>query len=104
MKCERHCENVHLQIGKYNLKYHMFSIYKGGCDIVLFSERLHTLGPIQTPQGLPPFRNDRDHSIPLISRNLPTNIFLCCHPFSQKNEIEKIIHEFLEVDVIFIPV
>jgi hypothetical protein len=30
-----HCENVHLQIGHYNLKYHMFSMDMGGCDIVL---------------------------------------------------------------------
>jgi hypothetical protein len=34
MKCEGHCENVHLQIGDYHLKYHMFSIDMGGCDIV----------------------------------------------------------------------
>jgi hypothetical protein len=35
MKCGGHCENVCLQIGQYNLKYHMFSIDMGGCDIVL---------------------------------------------------------------------
>jgi hypothetical protein len=40
------CENVCLQIGQYNLKYHMFSIDMGGCDIVLGAEWLHTLGPI----------------------------------------------------------
>jgi hypothetical protein len=28
-------ENVHLQIGQYNLTYHIFSIDMGGCDIVL---------------------------------------------------------------------
>jgi hypothetical protein len=39
-------ENVHLQIGQYNLKYHMFSIDMCGCDIVLSVEGLHTLGPI----------------------------------------------------------
>jgi hypothetical protein len=55
----------------------------------------------QTPQGLLPFRNDCYHSIPLISSNLPPNIRPCHHPFSQKNEIEKIPHEFLEVGVIY---
>jgi hypothetical protein len=34
-KCEGHCENVHLQIGEYHLKYHMFSIDMGSCNIVL---------------------------------------------------------------------
>jgi hypothetical protein len=46
MKCGRDCENVHIQIGKYYLKYHMFSIDMGGCDIVLGVEWLRTLGPI----------------------------------------------------------
>jgi hypothetical protein len=35
MKCGGHCENVCLQIGDYHLKYHMFAIDMGGCDIVL---------------------------------------------------------------------
>jgi hypothetical protein len=35
MKCGGHCENVCLEIGDYHLKYHMFSINMGGCDIVL---------------------------------------------------------------------
>jgi hypothetical protein len=35
MKCGGRCENVHLQIGQYHLKYHMFSIDMGGCGIVL---------------------------------------------------------------------
>jgi len=34
MKCGGHCENVHLQIGQYHMKYHMFSINMGSCDIV----------------------------------------------------------------------
>jgi hypothetical protein len=38
MKCGGHCENVHLQIGDYHLKSHMFSINMGGCDIVLGEE------------------------------------------------------------------
>jgi hypothetical protein len=39
-------ENVRLQIGRYHLKYHIFSIYMGGCDIVPGVEWIHTLGPI----------------------------------------------------------
>jgi hypothetical protein len=46
MKCGGHCENVHLQIGDYHLKSHMFSIDMGGCDIVLGANWLRTLGPI----------------------------------------------------------
>jgi hypothetical protein len=46
MKCGGHYENVHLQIGDYHLKAHMFSIDMGGCDIVLGAEWLRTLGPI----------------------------------------------------------
>jgi hypothetical protein len=168
---------VHLQIGQYHLKSHMFSIDMGGCDIVLGVEWLHTLGPItmdfkdltmqfqqegqqykfqgittgsleiisshhmekllkkghsgiisqlhsiqavetpsvhpdlqsilsqhqvvfQTPQGLPPSRDDHDHSIPLISGSLPPNVLPYHHPFAQKNEIEKIVQELLEVGVI----
>jgi hypothetical protein len=37
MKCGGRCENVCLQIGEYHMKYHMFSIDMGGCDIVLGS-------------------------------------------------------------------
>ena len=46
MKCGGCCENVHLQIGHYHLKCHMFAIDMGGCDIVLGDEWLYTLGPI----------------------------------------------------------
>jgi hypothetical protein len=46
MKCGGHCENVHLQIGDYHLKSHMFAINMGGCDIVLGVDWLRTLGPI----------------------------------------------------------
>jgi len=35
MKCGGHCENVHLQIGQYHMKSHMFVIDMGSCDIVL---------------------------------------------------------------------
>jgi hypothetical protein len=44
-----------------------------------------------TPQGLPLSRGVHDHSIPLIPRILPPNIRLYRHPFSQKNEIEKMV-------------
>jgi hypothetical protein len=46
MKCGGRCENVCLQIGDYHLKYHMFSIDMGSCDIVLGANWLRTLGPI----------------------------------------------------------
>jgi hypothetical protein len=46
MKCGGHCENLHLQIGDYHLKSHMFVINMGGCDIVLGAYWLRTLGPI----------------------------------------------------------
>jgi hypothetical protein len=46
MKCGERCENVHLQIGDYHLKSHMFAIDMGGCDIMLGAEWLRTLGPI----------------------------------------------------------
>ena len=46
MKCGGRCENVHLQIGDYHLKSHMFAINMGGCDIVLVAYWLRTLGPI----------------------------------------------------------
>jgi hypothetical protein len=46
MKCGGRCENVRLEIGQYHMKYHMFSIDMGGCDIVLGAKWLRTLGPI----------------------------------------------------------
>jgi hypothetical protein len=46
MKCGGSCENVHLQIFEYHLQAHMFVIIMGGCDIVLGTEWLRTLGPI----------------------------------------------------------
>jgi hypothetical protein len=44
-----------------------------------------------TPQGLSPSHGVHDHSIPLVLGILPPNIFLYRHPFSQKNEIEKMV-------------
>jgi hypothetical protein len=46
MKCGGRFENVHLQIGDYHLKSHMFAIDMGGCDIVLGADWLRNLGPI----------------------------------------------------------
>jgi hypothetical protein len=46
MKCGGRCENVHLQIGEYHLKYHIFGIDMGGCDIMLGVEWLSIVGPI----------------------------------------------------------
>ena len=46
MKCGGCCKNVWLQIRKYHVKYDIFSIYMGGCDIFLGAEWLHTLNPI----------------------------------------------------------
>jgi hypothetical protein len=53
-----------------------------------------------TPQGLPPSRGVHDHSIPLVPGSLPPNIRPYCHPFAQKNEIEKIVQELLIAGVI----
>jgi hypothetical protein len=44
MKCGGRCENVKLQMGNYQLKYHMFIIDMDGYDVVLIREWLHTLG------------------------------------------------------------
>jgi hypothetical protein len=52
-----------------------------------------------TPQGLPP-RGVHDHSIPLFPGSLPPNVLPYHHPFSQKNEIEKIMQELLQAGVI----
>jgi hypothetical protein len=53
-----------------------------------------------TPQGLPPSHGVHDHSIPFVPRSLPPNIRLYRHPFSPKNEIEKMVQELLNVGVI----
>jgi hypothetical protein len=53
-----------------------------------------------TPQGLPPSCGVHDHSIPLVPGSLPPNIRQYRHPFSQKNEIEKMVQELLNAGVI----
>jgi hypothetical protein len=52
------------------------------------------------PQGLPPSHGVHDHSIPLAPGSLPPNIHLYRHPFSQKNEIEKMVQELLTGGII----
>jgi hypothetical protein len=44
-----------------------------------------------TPEGLPPSHGVHDHYIPLAPISLPPNILPYRHPFSQKNEIEKMV-------------
>jgi hypothetical protein len=46
MKCGGIWENLRLQIGDCHMKYHMFAIEMGSCDIVLGAEWLSTLCPI----------------------------------------------------------
>jgi hypothetical protein len=53
-----------------------------------------------TPQKLPPFCGVHYHSIPLVLGSLPPNVLPYRHPFSQNNEIEKIVQEFLQAGVI----
>jgi hypothetical protein len=53
-----------------------------------------------TPQRLPPSHGVHDHSIPLVPGSLPPNFLPYRHPFSQKNEIEKIVQELLQDGVI----
>jgi hypothetical protein len=53
-----------------------------------------------TPQGLPPSHGVHDHSIPLVLGSLPPNICPYRHPFSQKNEIKKMVQKLLNAGVI----
>jgi hypothetical protein len=53
-----------------------------------------------TPQGLLPSHGVYDHSIPLVLGSLPPNIRPYRHPFSQKNEIEKMVQELLNAGFI----
>jgi hypothetical protein len=53
-----------------------------------------------TPQGIPPSHGVHDHSIPLVPGSLPPNIHPYHYPCSQKNEIEKMVQELLNVGII----
>ena len=55
----------------------------------------------EIPMRLPPTRGEHDHNIPLILGSHPPNVLPYRYPFSQKNEVEKLIHELLAVGVIF---
>jgi len=46
MKCGGGHENVRFQLGDYQLKTHMLTIYMGGCDMVLGIEWIQILEPI----------------------------------------------------------
>eukprot|EP00253_Pinus_taeda_P026265 PITA_26265 len=52
------------------------------------------------PHEIPPSRGEHDHSISLVPRTQPPNVRPYRYPFTQKNEIEKIIKELLEASVI----
>jgi hypothetical protein len=53
-----------------------------------------------TPHKLPPSCGVHDHSIPLVPGIFPPNICPYRHPFSQKNEIEKMVQELLNTSII----
>jgi hypothetical protein len=96
----------------------MENILKKGHSGVI--AQLHTIQAIETPsvpqdlqsilskhqvvfstlQGLPPSHGVRDHSIALILGILPPNICPYHHHYSQKNEIEKMVQELLNVGII----
>jgi hypothetical protein len=54
----------------------------------------------EVPTNLPPSRGEHDHSIPLLPGSQPPNVRPYRYPFSQKNEIEKMVQELLEAGVI----
>ena len=46
LPCKGKCRNVRISMGDYNLHSDMFSLPLGGCDVVLGTQWLRTLGPI----------------------------------------------------------
>ena len=46
LPCKGKCRNVCISIGDYNLRSNMFVMPLGGCDVILGTQWLHTLGPI----------------------------------------------------------
>jgi hypothetical protein len=54
-----------------------------------------------SPQGLRPSPSVHDNSIPLVLEILLPNIRPYRHPFSQKNEIEKMVQELLNAGIIY---
>ena len=70
--------------------------------IIYFSRSPKSLGKsfqgVWTPKGIPPIR-DHDHAIHLIPGSVPQNIRPYRYPYVQKNEIELMIAEMLEVGI-----
>ncbi|GAU44890.1 hypothetical protein TSUD_400530 [Trifolium subterraneum] len=61
---------------------------------------LHTYKKVfQTPTGLPPTRS-QDHDIPLQVGTMPVKVKPYRYPHSQKEQIEKMVHEMLEQGII----
>eukprot|EP00253_Pinus_taeda_P027840 PITA_27840 len=58
------------------------------------------LSVFDKPHELPPSRGEHDHRITLVLGAQPPKVRPYRYPFTQKNEIEKIIKELLEADVI----
>eukprot|EP00253_Pinus_taeda_P029380 PITA_29380 len=58
------------------------------------------LSVFDKPHELPPSRGEHDHSITLVPGAQPPNVHPYKYPFTQKNEIEKVIKELLEAGVI----
>jgi hypothetical protein len=54
----------------------------------------------EVPTSLPPFKGEHDHSIPLLPGSQPLNVRPYRYQFAQKNEIENMVKELLEVGVI----
>ena len=46
LPCKGKCHNVCISIGDYNLHSNMFAMPLGGCDVILGTQWLRTLGPI----------------------------------------------------------
>jgi hypothetical protein len=63
----------------------------------LLLEKHHQV--FETPKGLPPSQGEHDYDIPMIPRSQSPNVCPYRHP-AKNNEMEKIIHELLEVGVI----
>ena len=46
LPCKGKCQHVRISIGDYNLRFDMFALPLGECDVVLGARWLRTLGPI----------------------------------------------------------
>eukprot|EP00253_Pinus_taeda_P031725 PITA_31725 len=82
MKCEGRYENVKIQMGELSV------------------EDPHVCNTHGWPHELPPSRGEHDHRITLVTGAQPPNVHPYRYPFTQKNDIEKIIKELSEAGVI----